>query len=136
MTKVVLQVCFSLNANPKAGVNSDETMRWHNLMVESCHGGFHDISAAAFSDGAVQINDHRPHVLINLDGWTSAPLINEIFMLQPAPVQVDPGLLRVFSGFFQTMCHQSDNTGAFLTGKFQGLSRNDRCGRDSWSSVR
>lgn len=34
------------------------------------------------------INRDGPNILINLDGWTSAPLINEIFIMAPAPVQV------------------------------------------------
>ena len=51
------------------------------------------MSAKAFNEVAEQINEERIHVLINLDGWTSAPLINEIITLMPAPVQIN------FKGF-------------------------------------
>jgi prophage tail gpP-like protein len=57
--------------------------------VSACNGGYHDMSGMAFTDAAAQINRHRPHILVNLDGWTSAPLINEIVILTPAPVQVN-----------------------------------------------
>ncbi len=57
--------------------------------MSACNGGYHDMSGMAFTDAAAQINRHRPHILVNLDGWTSAPLINEIVILTPAPVQVN-----------------------------------------------
>ena len=81
-------VCFSLNPNPKRGVQGDSTMDWHDKMVSACDGNFHDISALSYSAAALAINHDGPNVLVNLDGWTSAPLINEIFILAPAPVQV------------------------------------------------
>jgi len=82
-------VCFSLNPSPTAGVSGSETLWWHEQMLDACNGGFHDISDVAFTDAAASINQQRPHVLVNLDGWTSAPLINEIIILAPAPVQVN-----------------------------------------------
>eukprot|EP00960_Hanusia_phi_P019685 581338-Hanusia_phi.AAC.2 len=86
-------VCFSLNPNPKEGIDSEETMSWHRKMRTECRGGFFDLSSTAFYETASAINREQPHVLINLDGWTSAPLINEIFILSPAPIQLS------FKGF-------------------------------------
>ena len=82
-------LCFSLNPSPNSQKNSAETMHWHTQLVAACASGFHDISGVAFTDAAQRINEARPHILINLDGWTSAPLINEIISLQPAPVQLN-----------------------------------------------
>ena len=85
--------CFSLNPSPRQGVQGEETLWWHGQMLRACDAGFHDMSGVAFTDIARRINEARPHVLVNLDGWTSAPLINEIVILTPAPVQLS------FKGF-------------------------------------
>uniref|UniRef100_A0A7S4PJS0 protein O-GlcNAc transferase n=1 Tax=Guillardia theta TaxID=55529 RepID=A0A7S4PJS0_GUITH len=86
-------ICFSLNPNPREGVDSEETLSWHRKMKAECKGGYLDLSSTAFYETASAINREQPHVLINLDGWTSAPLINEIFILSPAPIQLS------FKGF-------------------------------------
>ena len=55
-----------------------------SIFSQACKGGFYDISKDTFDAAASKINDAAINIVINLDGWTSAPTINEIFILQPA----------------------------------------------------
>jgi len=89
--------CFSLNPSPREGVQGGDTLMWHRKMVDACDGNFFDVSGVSYSAAAARINEERPNILINLDGWTSAPLINEIFILQASPIQLN------FKGFAGTL---------------------------------
>ncbi len=62
-----------------------------------CKGGFYDVSKDTFDAAATKINDAGIHIVVNLDGWTSAPTINEIFILKPAPSSVN------FKGYAGTL---------------------------------
>jgi Glycosyl transferase family 41 len=46
-----------------------------------------DISGLHSSDAAKMINEDAVHILVNLNGYTKGAR-NEIFALQPAPIQV------------------------------------------------
>jgi predicted O-linked N-acetylglucosamine transferase (SPINDLY family) len=54
------------------------------IFAQACKGGFYDISKDTFDAAASKINDAVINIVVNLDGWTSAPTINEIFILKPA----------------------------------------------------
>jgi protein O-GlcNAc transferase len=66
-------------------------------LAQVCKGGFHDVSKDSFDAAAAKINDAGTHIAVNLDGWTSAPTINEIFILKPAPSSVN------FKGYAGTL---------------------------------
>jgi predicted O-linked N-acetylglucosamine transferase (SPINDLY family) len=65
--------------------------------VQVCKGGFYDVSKDTFDAAASKINDAGINIVVNLDGWTSAPTINEIFILKPAQSSVN------FKGYAGTL---------------------------------
>ena len=62
-----------------------------------CKGGFYDVSKHTFDAAAAKINEAGVNIVVNLDGWTSAPTINEIFILKPAQSSVN------FKGYAGTL---------------------------------
>ncbi len=65
--------------------------------MQVCQGGFYDVSKDTFDAAASKINGAGINVVVNLDGWTSAPTINEIFILKPAQSSVN------FKGYAGTL---------------------------------
>lgn len=70
--------CYSLSP-------SDRSKGW--LKIEGDAEHFTDISEMHSSEAAELINTDGIHILINLNGYTKGSR-NEIFALQPAPIQV------------------------------------------------
>jgi protein O-GlcNAc transferase len=70
--------CFALTPD-------DQSMYRKNIMHFATQ--FHDISALSPEQAARFIHMHHIHVLVNLNGYTKGAR-NEIFVLQPAPIQV------------------------------------------------
>jgi len=70
--------CYSLS-------RSDQSI-WRQKIEQSVEN-FRDISNLHFGDATQVIYNDRIHVLINLNGYTKGAA-NEIFALQPAPLQV------------------------------------------------
>jgi predicted O-linked N-acetylglucosamine transferase (SPINDLY family) len=71
------KVCFSI-------VWSAASLQSRAVVFQVCKGGFHDVSKDTFDAAASKINEAGVNIVVNLDGWTSAPTINEIFILKPA----------------------------------------------------
>lgn len=82
----VVHVCFCLYAVDAK--SAKEQHEYRQRISAACKGGFHDVSSVPFSEAARQVNAVRSHIAVNLDGWTSAPHINEMFAMKPAPLSV------------------------------------------------
>jgi len=87
----LMQSCFGLHDRRKFEVfcyalTPDDQSQWRRR-IESEAEHFHDISRLMHGDAARLIHQHGIHVLVNLNGYTKGAR-NEIFALQPAPLQV------------------------------------------------
>lgn len=87
----LMQSCFGMHDRSKVEVfcyalTPDDQSSWRRR-VESEAEHFHDISRLLHGDAARLIHQHGIHILVNLNGYTKGAR-NEIFALQPAPIQV------------------------------------------------
>lgn len=96
----LMQSCFGLHDKSQFEVfcyalTPDDQSAWRRR-IEGEVEHFHDISRLLHGDAARLIHQHGVHILINLNGYTKGAR-NEIFALQPAPIQVS------YMGFCGTM---------------------------------
>ena len=78
-THRISSACFGLN--PADGSSA------RSKLVAAC-GAFADLSTLSVTASCSEINAHRVHVLVNLDGWTSLGRTNEIFVCGVAARQL------------------------------------------------